>query len=161
MSDASDTYLFDVGVVALAHADTPIRENALEYVRAAVVGDIDAIVPRAAVVGAHHVLSSYLGHTNAEASRLLQNLLGARRIHWYEGMTESIVRDGLGRAGDANVGGWDGYYAEIALTEGVDTVVTIDDDFERFDGFETEVILSPEEFDQLNRFLDTGVAESA
>jgi hypothetical protein len=36
----------------------------------------------------------------------------------------------------------------------VDTVVTIDDDFERFDAFDAEVILSPEEFSELNRFLE-------
>jgi hypothetical protein len=35
----------------------------------------------------------------------------------------------------------------------VNTVLTIDDDFERFDAFETGVILSAEEFDELNRFL--------
>lgn len=34
-------------------------------------------------------------------------------------------------------------------------MVTIDDDFERFDEFETEIVLSPEEFRELNRFLET------
>jgi len=32
-------------------------------------------------------------------------------------------------------------------------VLTIDDDFQRFDAFDTEIILSPEEFKELNRFL--------
>jgi len=31
--------------------------------------------------------------------------------------------------------------------------VTIDDDFERFDAFGTEVILTPEESERLNRYL--------
>jgi hypothetical protein len=51
------------------------------------------------------------------------------------------------------VGGWDGYYARVAVDEGVKAVSTVDDDLERFDAFETEVALSAEEFDELNRFL--------
>lgn len=35
----------------------------------------------------------------------------------------------------------------------VNTVLTIDDDFDRFDAFDTEVILSPDQFIELNRFL--------
>ena len=57
------------------------------------------------------------------------------------------------RAKEANVDGWDGYYAQVAIDEGVNTVLTIDDDFERFDVFDTEIILSPDEFSELNEFL--------
>lgn len=38
-------YLFDVGVVALAHAGTPVSETALSYVTDAIKGTIDAVVP--------------------------------------------------------------------------------------------------------------------
>jgi predicted nucleic acid-binding protein len=87
------------------------------------------------------------------ASRLLGNFLDARRIRWRDGPSEGAVRGGLARAGEANVGGWDGYYAQVAIEEGVETVATVDDDFERFDAFDTEVILSAEEFAELDRFL--------
>ena len=153
MSDAGGPYLFDVGVIALAHTDAPVRDAALSHVRDAITGDIDAVVPYSAVFGAHTVLTTYYGRSNADASRLLQNFMDAKRIHWYGEMSETVVRGGLSRAGDANVGGWDGYYAQVAIDEGVNTVLTIDDDFERFDAFETEVILSPEEFSELNRHL--------
>jgi predicted nucleic acid-binding protein len=153
MSDASGPYLFDVGVIALAHTNAPVRDAALSYVRDAITGDIDAVVPYSAVFGAHTVLTTYYGRSNADASRLLQNFMDAKRIHWYGELSDAVVRAGLSRAGDANVGGWDGYYAQVAIEEGVNTVLTIDDDFERFDAFETEVILSPEEFTELNRYL--------
>ena len=81
MSDDTEPYLFDAGVIALAHADTPVQENALEYIRDAVAGEINAIVPRPAVLGAHHVLRNHLGYSNTEASQLLQNFLRAKRIH--------------------------------------------------------------------------------
>lgn len=154
MSDDSGPYLFDVGVIALAHAETPVQENALGYVRDAVAGEIDAIVPRTAVLGAHHVLRNHLGYSNREAAQLLQNFLRAKRIHWYDGVSEALVHESLSHAGDANVEGWDGYYAQVAIAEGVNTVLKIDDDFERFDAFDTEIILSPAEFTELNRFLE-------
>nr|WP_245724223.1 hypothetical protein [Natronorubrum texcoconense] len=69
-------------------------------------------------------------------------------------MPETVVRGGFSLADDANVGGWDGYYAQVAIDEGVNTVLTIDSDFERFDAFDTEVILSPDEFSELNEFLE-------
>lgn len=154
MSDGGDPYLFDVGVIALAHTEAPVRDAALSYIREAIAGDIDAVVPYPALVGAHTVLTTYYGRSNEDASRLLQNFMDAKRIHWYDGMSEDVVYDGFSRASDANVDGWDGYYAQVAIEEEVNTVVTIDDDFERFDAFDTEVILSPDEFVQLNRFLE-------
>ena len=49
-------YLFDVSLIALAHAGTPVSEPALQYVRQAVEGQIDAVVPHAALIGAQHTL---------------------------------------------------------------------------------------------------------
>jgi len=146
-------YLFDVGVVALAHAGTPVSEPALDHLRAAISGEIDAVVPYAALVGAHHVLTSFYGFSNERASRLMSNLMDATRIHWYDGLPERVVRSGFDIASDLNVDGWDGYYAQVALEEGVETILTLDDDFERVESLETEVILTREEFERLNEFL--------
>ena len=153
MSDTNGPYLFDVGVVALAHTDAPVRDAALSYVRDAIVGDIDAVIPYPTLFGAHTVLTTYYGRSNADASRLLANFMDAKRIHWYDRMPEAVVRGGFTQASDANIGGWDGYYAQVAIDEGVNTVLTIDDDFERVDAFDTEIILSSDEFSELNRFL--------
>lgn len=151
MSDGP--YLFDVGVTALAHSNAPVSDTALSYVRQAVSGEIDAIVPHASVVGAHNALTSYYGLSNDRASTLMQNFMSAKRIHWYEGMSEDVVHDGFSRASEANIGGWDGYYAQVAIEEGVETVLTIDTDFTEFNGFDTNVVLSPDEFVELNDYL--------
>ena len=153
MSDTTEPYLFNVGVIALAHTAAPVRDAALSYVQDAIAGDIDAVVPYPALFGAHTILTTYYGRSNADASRLLQNFMDAKRIHWYDEIPEDVVLNGFSLASDANVGGWDGYYAQVAIDEGVNTVLTIDDDFQRFDAFDTEVILSPKEFDELNEFL--------
>jgi predicted nucleic acid-binding protein len=154
MSDADGPYLFDVGVIALAHTTAPVRDAALSYVQDAIAGNIDAVVPYPALAGAHTVLTTYYGRSNSDATRLLQNFMDATRIHWYDGMSEDVVRGGFDQARDANVDGWDGYYAQVAIDKGVNTVLTIDDDFERFDAFDTEIILSPDEFTELNQFLE-------
>lgn len=153
MSDGRGPYLLDVGVIALAHTEAPVRDAALSYVRDAVTGDVDAVVPYPALFGAHTVLTTYYGRSNADASQLLENFAAAKRVRWCGGLSEETVRAALSRASEANVGSWDGYYAQVAIEEGVETVLTIDDDFERFDAFETDVILSADEFHELNRFL--------
>ena len=38
-------YLFDVGVIALAHTNAPVRDAAFSYVRRAIAGEIEAVVP--------------------------------------------------------------------------------------------------------------------
>lgn len=154
MKNSSGPYLFDVGVIALAHTEAPVRDAALSYVRSAISGDIDAVVPYPALFGAHTVLTTYYGRSNEDASRLLQNFMDAKRIHWYDKMPEAVVRGGFSQASSMNVDGWDGYYAQVAIEEGVNTMLTIDDDFDRFDAFETEIILSPSEFRELNTFLE-------
>ncbi|WP_459190658.1 type II toxin-antitoxin system VapC family toxin [Halosimplex sp. J119] len=154
MSDAGGPYLFDVDVIALAHTEAPGRDAALSYVRDAIEGDIDAVIPYPALFGAHTVLTTYYGRSNEDATRLLQNFMDAKRIRWYDGMPEDVVWEGFSRASEANVGSWDGYYAQVAIDEEVNTVLTIDDDFERFDAFDTEIVLSPDEFAELNEFLE-------
>jgi len=151
MSDGP--YLFDVGVTALAHAGTPVSGTALSYVRSAIEGEIDAIVPYASLVGAHHVLSSVYGFSNEDASALMTRFMDAKRVHWYEKMPEETVRSGFERAGTANVEGWDGFYAQVAAEEGAETILTIDDDFDRLSDVTAEVILSAAEFATLNDCL--------
>lgn len=154
MRDTRGPYLFDVGVIALAHTTAPVRDAALSYVREAITGEIDAVVPYSALLGAHTVLTTYYGYSNTDAARLLENFMDAKRIHWYDRIPADIVRGGLSQASGANVDGWDGYYAQVAIEQGVNTVLTLDDDFERFEAFTTDVILSPDEFAELNRFLE-------
>lgn len=146
-------YLFDVGITALAHAGTPVSDVALSYVRRAITGEIDAIVPHASLFGAHHVLTSVYGISNREASELMQRFRDANQVHWYDRMDETTVRTGFECASKANIDGWDGYYARVALEEGVETILTIDDDFQRVDGVSTKVVLSADEFAELNEYL--------
>lgn len=149
-------YLFDVGVTTLAHAGTPVSDVALSWVRRAIEGEIDAVVPTATLVGAHHVLTSVYGFTNEDAATLMRRFLDAQRIHWHESNSVSTVRAGFDRSSAANVEGWDALYAQIAAEEGVETVLTLDDDFERFEDVSVEVILSPAEFRTLEEYLNDG-----
>lgn len=145
--------LFDVGVIALAHAETPVSEPALEYVREAIHGDLDAVVPYAAVVGAHHVLRGVYRISRETATTLLSNFLDARRIQWHGTLSEAEIRSALVIAGENNIDGWDGYYAAVARRAGVSRVLTLDTDFDRPAGIESEVILSRSEFGELDQFI--------
>ncbi len=76
-------------------------------------------------------------------------------------MPEAIVHGGFARARTANTGGWNGYYARVAIAEGENTVLTVDDDFERFDAFATEVSLSLGGFRERSGFLGIRLRRSA
>lgn len=146
-------YLFDDGVTALAHAGTPVSNSALAYVRQAIRGDIQAVVPYASLIGAQHILVGVYGFSAGNAAGILTRLLDAQRIHWYPGVDESLVRGGFDLVVEHNIDGWDGYYAAVALESGAKTILTLDDDFERVDGVETELLLGPDEFKELNEYL--------
>lgn len=152
-SDDGERFLFDVGVVALAHSRTPMSGTALGYVRDAVRGDLDAVVPYSALFGAHHVLDRNYGFSRDEATHVLTNFLGARRVHWYDGPNGSDTQYGLDLAGEHNIEGWDGYYAHVARVTDATTVVSLDDDFERVDGLSVEIPLTDEEHDTLHEYL--------
>lgn len=151
--NSSDPVLFDVGVIALAHSQTSMNGTALEYVRDAIHGPLDAVVPYPALFGAHHVLTRYYRRSRAEATRALTNFLGARQIHWYAGPNGSDTQHGLVLAGEHNIEGWDGYYAHVAQATGAMTVVTLDDDFERIEGLSVEIPLTDDERTRLHEFL--------
>lgn len=150
-----ETYLFDVGPIALAHAATPVSEVALEYVREAIQGRMRAIIPHPAVIGAHHILRNVYRIKNETASDLMMNLLSAKSIEWFKNISESMIRRGLETAGIYNIQGWDGYYASIAKETDTDVVLTIDkDDFDTLPFVETEPVLNNEQMAELNSFLD-------
>jgi predicted nucleic acid-binding protein len=153
MSASGGPVLFDVGVVALAHSRTPMNGTALGYVRDAIQGDLDAVVPYQAVFGAHHTLHRDYGFPRAEATRVLTNFLGARRVHWYDGPNGSDTQHGLDLASEHNIEGWDGFYAHVARSTGATTVVSLDDDFERVDGLSVEIPLTDDERERLHEYL--------
>ena len=153
MSEAADRVVFDVGVVALAHSGTPMSGTALGYVREAIRGEIEAVVPYQAVFGAHHVLHRNYEFSRTEATYVLSNFLDAGRIHWYAGPDETDTREGLAIAGEHNIEGWDGYYAHVAQATSATTVVGLDDDFERVEGLDVEIPLTDQERADLHEYL--------
>ena len=147
--------LFEVGAIALSHSSAPMNDTALEYVRQAVHGDLDAVVPYAAVYGAHHILCNVYNFAVDEATHVLTNFLDAQEIQWYGGPNAPETRTGLKVADEHNIDGWDGYYATVARETDVKTVLTVDTDFARIDGLDTVIPLSEEERDQFSTFFQS------
>lgn len=81
------------------------------------------------------------------------NFAESKRLYWYDQIPIDIVREGLACSAELNIDGWDGYYAQVAIEEGVQTILTTDDDFERVDGVSAKIILSDDEFARLNDYL--------
>ena len=151
--ETDEPVLFDVGVVALGHSGAPMSGTALAYIRAAVHGELDAVVPYTVLVGAHHILRLDYGFSRAEATYVLTNFLDARQVRWYTGPTGTDCREGLALAGEHNIDGWDGYYAHVARVTGASIVVGIDNDFERVEGLTVEIPLTDDERTHLHEYL--------
>lgn len=147
------TYVFDVGVLALSHADTPVSEPAFKYIKEAIRGEIVGVVPNAALIGAHHVLRNNYHIKRSVASDLLRNLQTATEINFYDSLKSNVVTAALQNAGRENIEGWDAYYAEVTKKTGADKILTLDDDFDRV-GVEFEVILDEKEFEILLEFME-------
>ena len=151
--DLEDPVLFDVGAVALAHSGTPMSGTALKYVRDAVHGDLDAVVPYQALFGAHHILNRDYHFSREDATYVLTNFLGSRQVSWYAGPNGSDTQHGLHIAGGHNIEGWDGFYAHVARSTDATTLVTLDDDFERVNDLSIEIPLTDDEGEQLDEYL--------
>lgn len=151
---ADETVLFDVGPIALAHAEVPTSDVALEYVREAIHGALDAVVPYTGVLGAHYVLRNVYSMSTGRATDRLRNFLEARGVRWFGWPGAERCRSALRLAAEYNLDAWDGYYAHVARKTGAETVLTLDDDFDRVDGLTARVILSDDEFERLARFIE-------
>ncbi|MFA1612431.1 type II toxin-antitoxin system VapC family toxin [Halobellus rubicundus] len=154
LSPGSGPYLFDVGPIALAHAGTPVSETALEYIRPAIQGEVTAIVPYPAVVGAHHVLRGTYYLKNRTASELMQNFIESTNIYWYNEFSYDILNNSFEYSTIYNIEGWDGYFAQVAEESGASAIVTVDERFENLDHIRAELILSEKEKEVLNEFLE-------
>lgn len=147
-------YLFDVGPIALAHAGTPVSDTSLDYVRSAINGDIEAIVPYPAIIGAHHVLRGNYYLKNETASELMSNFIDAGNIYWYEDISRGTIERALSYSGEYNIEGWDGYYTTVAMNTGARTILTIDERLERIDDLNVEYMLTEAQHITLNEFLE-------
>ena len=151
--EESESVLFDVGVVALAHSGTPMSGTALNCVRKAVRGEIDAVVPYSVLIGAHHILNLDYDFSREDATHVLTNFEDAQEVHWYSGPGDPDIREGLNLAGEHNIDGWDGYYAHVAQATGATIIIGLDDDLERIAGLSLEVPLTADERADLHEYL--------
>lgn len=144
----------DVGVVALAHAQTPVSAPVLDIIRAGVTGELDLVIPAPAIIGAHHVLTGVFGATDRDAARVLRNLLTAHNIRLYDDTSRPNLDSALENVETHNVDGWDGYYIRAYRQLNGGSLLTTDDDFASIGDVNDEIILTEEEFRELNTYLE-------
>lgn len=147
-----DPYLFEVGALALAFTDTPVSEYYLDYVRDAIQGEIEGIIPNSALIGTYHILRSVYNYSKEDAENVVSNITRSSRISWYGKIMLPQTKESLAVARRNSIDGWDGYYVEIARETGA-TILTIDDDFDDIPGVDSEILLDKDDFEALNNYL--------
>jgi predicted nucleic acid-binding protein len=106
------------------------------------------------VVGAHHVFRGCYYLKNETASELMQNFIESSNIYWYKDFTYTHLNQAFDYSSQYNIEGWDGYFAKAAEEAGANTIITIDERFERIDHIQQELVLSDDEKRELNEFLE-------
>ncbi len=69
-------------------------------------------------------------------------------------MSKDILRESLSILQDISIDGWDSYYARVAQITEANKIITLDDDFDKVPGLESDVILSKRQFRILDDYLD-------
>jgi predicted nucleic acid-binding protein len=149
---STDRYLFEVGALTIAFAGTPVSENALDYVRKGISGEISAVIPTTALLGTYHILRRRYNFPRNRAKNVVTNILDAHRIKWHSKVSVDELQNGLSSAQDHSIQGWDGYYSRIAQKYNA-TVLTIDSDFEDIPDVSCELVLTEDEMEELTEYM--------
>ncbi len=144
--------VYEVGPLTLAFTETPVSERFLEYVRKAVYGEVEAIIPNAAMIGAYHNLRRVYNFRRGDAANIVTNLTESKRIQWYSKISTSNLNEGLKHAHECSIEGWDGYFVDLTIDTG-GTLLTIDTGIEELDRVASINPMDEEDYSRLNEYL--------
>ncbi|MFQ6120763.1 MAG: type II toxin-antitoxin system VapC family toxin, partial [Methanosarcinales archaeon] len=100
------------------------------------------------------IMKRIYGIDSKKASDLLLNLMDSKRIIWWDKISKNIVETGLNYASEYNIDSWDGYLLAIMKQNGIDTIYTIDKDFENIRGITMINPIPKNVMGELSKFLE-------
>lgn len=146
--------ILDVGILVIGLTKNPANKYCLKIIDDAVHGTIKVVIPYTVVLGAHLIMKRIYGIDSKKASDLLLNLMDSKRIIWWDKISKNIVETGLNYASEYNIDSWDGYLLAIMKQNGIDTVYTIDKDFENIRSITMINPIPKDVMGELSKFLE-------
>ena len=143
----------DVGIIVIAHVMNPARDEAIDFLKRVLTGDIRAIIPTSAFLGAYHILTRYLRVPRLDAKKSLVQTLEIEAPMFYEDIKVEQVIDGLDLASVYNIESWDGYLISLAQEFDAYIIFTIDRDFRKIPGFSVVNPISDKLMEEYHQWL--------
>jgi predicted nucleic acid-binding protein len=120
--------ILDVGVIVPSCFENPLKEESARFLQDVLVGRKKALIPISAVLGAYHILTSYLGVSRMSAKDVLSGLLETGSDALYHGISIDLASRSLDYAVAYNVESWDGYLIALARKSGAKVLFSMDEE---------------------------------
>jgi len=118
----------DVGVLVPSCFGNPLKEESVNFVQAVLLEKKKALIPVTAVIGAYHIVTSYLGVSRVSAKSVLSDLLKTRSEALYPEIETDIASAALDYAAMYRIESWDGYLVALAQKFGAKIVYSMDEE---------------------------------
>jgi len=142
----------DVGPIVVSHCENPAKEAMTNFLEAVLCGDIPAVIPVTAFLGAYHILTKYLKISRQDALIALEETLNVDSPAFYEGITRTETKNALKISSINNIESWDGFLLNIARSFNTKVVYTIDLRLNR-KGFNVIIPIPQEILDQYHEWV--------
>ncbi len=123
--------------------ENPLKEESVSFLQEVLLGRRKALLPVSAILGAYHVVTSYLGVSRVSAKKILSELLNTYSEALYPQITIDLASTALDYAATHDIESWDGYL--VALARKFDAKLVFSMDEELGEGLDEEelVVVNP------------------
>ncbi len=147
--------IIDVGVVVMAHVQSPVQDDALRFLYDALNGTRNAVIPTPTFLGAYHVMTSYLNVAPETATNVLTDTIDQQSNAYYEHVHTADLRLALQTANTHDIESWDAYLLALAQRLDTDVIYSIDTELrEKVDNYTVAPPLSQDKIDQYHAYLE-------
>lgn len=116
----------DVGVIVIAHFQNPAQKQALDFMREVLLWKKKCLIPTSTVLGAYHILTSYIGVERSSACGALLKTLRTLSPAFYYDINLELASEAILNATRYRVASWDGYIISLARKHQAPIIYTID-----------------------------------
>ncbi len=147
--------LLDVGILVLAiEKNNPVRAKYLDILTKSIRGEIISYIPFNVILGTYHVLTRVFRANKREVRNKLLTLMRCRKIKWITDISFDEVKRAIEYATIYDFESWDGLILTLMRDFDIPVIYTIDEDFLKVKDIEVRGLLTPEEKDALNNYIE-------
>lgn len=145
--------IVDVGILVIASFENPARVHAFNFLKEILLWKKKCLIPTAAILGAYHIMTRYLGVDRLSACRALVKTLETSSPAFYEDLSIDLTIDALENAMAYQIESWDGYLMCLARNHKAPVIYSLDKGLKRAKGIEVINPIPEEVFAEYNLWL--------